>query len=408
MRIRNLITVTLIALLLISLAALPAAAQQPQETDSVSFVWFANVGADAPAVDIYFGESTTPVVTNLALGEVSPMFVFPSNQRGFVLREAGSAPDRDPIFTADWGLTPNQSYLILATGLDSKQAFILEPVTLVRTPSQGKAKLRIINTISGDSALTVMDNTDTAIGTSLPYLGVADVDLDTSTSDLTIQNASGEELGTQNTEFKADSIYVALIVGDSNDATSATLHVIEIPAEMTRVKVVNNADANFDVMLNRNDGQEAFAMNLASGDSSDFIEVPSGAATFIVKSAGAGTDGQELASVPIQLRPSRDVTLTIQGSGSQIEIVVTSDVLMEGLTLAGTGTVIEVTETATVEATTGATVPATTTTPAATVAPTSEATVAPTSEVTAEPTTETTVEPTQDVTQEPTVLVPNE
>ena len=403
MRLRNVITVALIAVLFASLATLPAAAQQPQDTDSVSFVWFANVGADAPAVDIYFGDSTTPVVTNLALGEVSPMFVFPSNQRGFMLREAGSAADSAPIFTADWGLSPNQSYLILATGLVSKQAFILEPVTIVRTPTQGKAKLRIINTVSGDSTLNVADSAGTALGTSLPYLGVADVDVDAGTSDLTVQNAAGETVATQNAEFEADSIYVALITADAAGTSTASVNVIEIPQETTRVKVINNADAAFDILLNRSEGQEAFAMNLASGASSDFVEIPSGAATFLIKSVGSGAEGQELAAAPVQLRPGRDVTLTIQGSGSQIEFVVTSDVLMEGLTLAGIGQIIEITPTS--EATTSATTAATTApTAEVTAAPTSDATLAPTQEATVAPTTEPTMEPTVEPTQEGTLV----
>jgi hypothetical protein len=396
MRLRNLITVALIAVLFASLAALPAAAQQPTDTDQVSFVWFANVGADAPAVDIYFGDSTTPVVSNLAFGTVTQMYVFPSNQSGFVLREAGSDSSSDPIFTADWGLTPNQSYLILATGLTSKQAFILEPVTLIRQATTGKAHVRIINTVSGESSLSVMDSTNTAIGTSLPYLGVADVDLDPASANLTIQDATGASVATHSADFQADTNYIMLITGGAEGTPAISVQVAEVPLETTRVKIVNSADANYDVMLKRTDAQEAFAMNIAPAADGEFIEVPSGAATFVLKSAGAGADGQEIFAAPIQLRPSRDVTLTIQGTGDQVELVVTSDVLMEGLTVAGgTGTPVEATAEATADATAAATTPqAITATPVATLEPTGEATAEPTSEVTLEPTKDATIEPT--------------
>lgn len=107
MRLRNLITIVLLAVLFSVLVNLPAAAQD-QAPDQVSFVWFANVGADAPSVDIYFGDSTTPVVSNLGFGSVTQMYVFPANQRGFILREAGSPQSEAALFTGDWGLSPNQ------------------------------------------------------------------------------------------------------------------------------------------------------------------------------------------------------------------------------------------------------------------------------------------------------------
>ena len=335
MHLRNLITVTLIAVLFTAGTGLPVAAQQPRSYQ-VSLVWFAHVGTDAPSVDIYFGDTaTTPIVSDLSFGDVTPMFAVLANKRGFVMREAGSAPDSVPIFTANWALTPNQSYLILATGLVYKRSFVLQPITLVRNNMQGKSRLRIINVISDSPPLRMLDTTGASLGTNLYYLRTVDLNHALGSSDLILQNRLGEVITTETVDFKADMLYVALITGDAIDTFPIDLQVLEIPQETTRVRVVNHADANLNVLLKRNAKQVPFATNLAPDAQTDFTDVPSGAASFLVKSAAEGADNRELAAALTQLRPSRDVTLTIQKSGAKLEIGVTAEELTNDLTIVG-------------------------------------------------------------------------
>jgi hypothetical protein len=70
---------------------------------------------------------------------------------------------------------------------------------------------------------------------------------------------------------------------------------------------------------------------LAPDDSTDFIPVPSGATTFILRATGSGPDGTEVAFVAPQLRPWRDVTISINGAGVATQMGITEDRPTPGL-----------------------------------------------------------------------------
>jgi hypothetical protein len=334
MRLRNGITLMLIAVLFASMASVPAAAQL--QVAQLSFVWFAHVGTDAPAVDIYFADNpTTPIVTDLSFGDVTQMYAFPSNKRGLIMRKAGSTADDEPaIFESNWLLTPNQSYLMLATGLLFKNAFVLDPITLVRNNIQGRSRLRIINVISNSPPLRMLDGTGATLATNLLYLRTVDVNRNPGPSELDLQNRLGETITTEKMEYKADTLYVALITGDAIDTFPIDVQILEFPQETTRVKVVNDSDTPYNVVLKRGGTQTIFAPDLAPKASSDYIEVPSGAASFLIKRS-ASDDTREIIASALQLRPSRDVTLTIVGTGMNIEVVLSSQTLAEGVPIAG-------------------------------------------------------------------------
>jgi hypothetical protein len=360
----------LAVVLMAALAVLPVAAQQADSTNDYSFVWFANAGPDSSPVDIYFGdEADEPLVSDLAFGESTEMYVLPSNQRGFVLREAGADRTAEPIFSADWSLTPNQSYLILATGLAERKAFILEPITIVRNKTQGKARLRIVNAISGGPALNVATKSGTSLAQNTAYITVADAEVEPGDAEIVVQTAGGETRAEIDVALAADTVYVLVITGGPEGTPAAAVTVIEVPQDTTRVRIVNEADAPFDIVQTDGASEKQFAAQLAPGATSEFIDVPSDTVSFLVKRPGAGTANAVSASIPVELRPGRDVTLTIRGSGERVEIVQTSDVLSEGLVVGGTGE------------------PVGTATPDATSEPTAAPTVEPTAEPTAQATT---------------------
>jgi hypothetical protein len=88
---------------------------------------------------------------------------------------------------------------------------------------------------------------------------------------------------------------------------------LESPQDQTRVRFVNQrADA---VDLHIRPGNARIIENLQPGASTDYIGLPSGAATFVAYAPGEGPRGQEKAALAEQLRPGRDLTVTLGANG---------------------------------------------------------------------------------------------
>jgi len=304
---------------------LPAAAQTAS-TEDVGFVRFAHTAVDVPAIDIYQADGQQPLVSNLAYGSVTDFMALPTTGKGYVARAAGSGATSEPLFKLDWGVKSNKSELILAAGSSQQKAFVLEPLTLLRTDTKGQARVRVINTVWGGTPFTVKTNQGAVLGQSLAYLKIADMDMAPGTYDFTVTTDAGQNVVSQNgVKLDADKVYTMIITGSADGQTPVKLLVVVSDQDTTRVKIINNGGKPVDVYLKGND--QPLAAGLAANATMDFVGVPSGAATFVIRDAGSAPSDQERGALETQLRPGRDVTLTLTDAGNAPKLEVTSEVL---------------------------------------------------------------------------------
>jgi hypothetical protein len=80
------------------------------------------------------------------------------------------------------------------------------------------------------------------------------------------------------------------------------------------VQFVNERTDTVDIHLRP--GDELIAGGLEAGATSEWITIPSTAATFIAYAPGTGPTGQEIASLASQLRPGRDITVVFRADGT--------------------------------------------------------------------------------------------
>jgi hypothetical protein len=101
---------------------------------------------DAPAVDIYANDGTTPLVEDVAYGEVTAYLDIPEGTYNIQLRAAGSSSSSDPAYeTGDLTLTDGQVITAIATGFlgstDAADQFRVLPLF----ENFGNARVRIVH-----------------------------------------------------------------------------------------------------------------------------------------------------------------------------------------------------------------------------------------------------------------------
>jgi len=117
---------------------------------------------DAPGVDIYVNDSTTPVVTNLVYGSASPYLEVPAGPHTVQLRAHGADPaTTDPVYEADVTLAADQKVTAVAAGLlasaDPADAFRIIPfLEEFADPGAGNAAVRIVHA-SADAPSVALD-----------------------------------------------------------------------------------------------------------------------------------------------------------------------------------------------------------------------------------------------------------
>ncbi|MHB8627727.1 MAG: DUF4397 domain-containing protein [Aggregatilineales bacterium] len=341
------------ALALLALLTRPAGAQTTGN-DNVGFIRFAHTAVDVPPIDVYVGNNSQPVVTNLKYGDVTDFMALSTTLSDFVARAAGSAADSQPLFSLQWGIKANESELITAAGLNSRKAFLLEPLVLVRNDTKGKARVRILDTVWGGSFLSVGTTQGTTFSSNQKYLNASnDTDVDLGTYDFEVKDNTGKVVATASgVNLEADKVYVMLITGSMDGSTPIKLTPVVSDEDKTRVQIVNQSGNPIDVYVK---GQtQPFVSGLNDGASSDFTTLPSGAVTFVVRNAGSSATDKEVASLAIQLRPERDTVITVSASGGAVQIAITSDTLTVTPVVTPEGTLM-----ATVPGTLQATMPTT-------------------------------------------------
>lgn len=307
------------------------AAQNSNET--YGFVRFTHSSVDAPNIDIYVKDQSTPLVTNLAYGDTTKYFALPTTTKGLVVRAAGAGAQDKALYDSAFGIKSNTSMLIAAVGLQSNKSFSMEPITLVRDNMNGKARIRVFNAVVGGPVLTVADTKGMTYGPGLKFLGIGDANVDPGTYTFNVvTGANNQAITTANATLDANKLYVLLLSGGKDGNPAVTLQIITNDQDITLVRFVNNGSAGADVYLRG--ASTPLVTGIASGSTSDYIVLPSGAVTILLRKAASAANSTELAEIEAQLRPGRKVTITYDGSAKLMTI--TEDGLNQDFAQSGT------------------------------------------------------------------------
>lgn len=327
------------ALFILGLTILKPVSAQTLPSDNFGFVRFIHTAIDVPPIDIYAGEgSQTPVASGLSYGQATNFMTLPATTQGYVARPAGSGPNGEALFRLNRRVKPNQSEIIAAAGLAGRKAFVLEPLVLVRNNTRGYARVRVFNMVWGGPYLTVKDNKGAVYGQDLQYLSSSgDVDLTPGTYGFEIESSgTGKTVATiGNIDLESDKVYSVMIVGGMDGTPAIRFILLTSDQESTRVRIVNNGSSSADIYIKGQD--KPFVAGIAPGAATGFTAIPSGATTFVLRAAGSPTNSSEMAFVAPQLRPGRDITITINGSGVATQMGITDDHLTQPTPTAVTG-----------------------------------------------------------------------
>ncbi|MHB8629202.1 MAG: hypothetical protein ACYDBJ_20480 [Aggregatilineales bacterium] len=313
------------ALLFAALLALPAAAQTAN--NDVGFTRFAHTAIDVGPIDIYVGANPQPIVTNLKYGDVTDFMALPVTASGYIARAAGSPADSKPLFSLNWGVKANKSEMITAAGLNSRKAFLLEPMTLVRNKTNGKARVRSYDTVWGGPFLSVGTTQGIGISQNQQYLNPSnDTDLAPGVYDFEVKDSSGKTVATlPGVKLEADKVYVMLILGGAAGNPPVKLIPIVSDEESTRVQFVNQSNSALDVYVKGE--TKPFVTGLANGASTPLTALPSDSVTFVARNSGGSVSDKEVAFVALQLYPGRDTVITISNAGGGVQMKITSNTL---------------------------------------------------------------------------------
>jgi len=177
--------------------------------------------------------------------------------------------------------------------------------------------------------LNVIVDSVTLFAEGLGWAGIQDVEVEPGTYQLQVTDGADADFTEPvSFDFEADTVYVVFLTGSTTMGPALDYLVIEMPQDETRVQFINERSDTVDIHLRP--GGDLLVNGLEAGATSEWISIPSTAATFIAYAPGTGTTGQELASLASQLRPARDVTVVFSDDG-------TTEIVSEALTPASAG-----------------------------------------------------------------------
>lgn len=322
---------SLLALLVASIlvtSAGSATAQSP-DTANVGFVRFMHAAIDVPPIDIYVGSDPKPVAASLSYRQFTDFVALPTNLSGYTARAAGSGPNGAVLFRLDWGVKANKSELIVAVGLAARKSFVLEPLTLVRNETKGKARVRVFNTVSGGAHLSVSSKQGVAFSKDQDYLN-ASADSDVAPGPYNFETKDDTGRLTTNPlslTLEADKVYTLVLVGGAGGNPPISIIPIISDQETTRVQIINKSGSAFDVYV-KGEAQPLVA-GVTDGQSTDFIGLPSRAVTLVLHKPGSGAAGKEMGALELQLHPGRDTVITLSNAGGVPQLAITSETLTQ-------------------------------------------------------------------------------
>ncbi len=289
-------------------------------TDAVTFVQFTNTVSDVPAVDLYVPElGDSPLVTDLAFGEVTDFYFLPAGALTVDARTAGADANSDVLASLNWGFPPDTSWMALFAGMASNLSLQVEPINLLRNDiPDDVARVRVINVLANGPVVSLASSAGDDFGTGLAWNGVADADVAPGNYTLTLSGEDGTSLlEAMPVDLPGGALTTLVLLGVRDGAPPVQIVSTTSPAYRSRVQFVNRMDAPLQFFLRPGDVE--LLASLAPGETSDFIELPSGAVTYVVYAPGTGPTGQELGAWIGAAQPLRDQIVTFGADGSASE-----------------------------------------------------------------------------------------
>ncbi len=268
---------------------------------NVAYIRVLNTVADIDSpIDITL-DGFGVMVNNLHYGEFSGLIPVPSGSLNFN--------------GLGWDFPANSTWVVMNVGLDETVSIALEPISVLRNDLQGKARVRVVQAISGTDYLTVSSADGTDFGSALGWLGIRDIDLEPGDYTLRADKPDGAAfVPDTDFTFEANQNYTIFIIGGKTGTPAPQFVSLISPQDVTRVQFTNNNAAAVDVHYRP--GNSKIVDALAPGATSDWIEIPSGAVTFISYVPGTGPTGQEQAALYESLKSGRDISVLIRQNGN--------------------------------------------------------------------------------------------
>lgn len=280
---------------------------------SVTFIAFAHTSVDSGPIDLYTGGAL--VVANLNFGEATGLIPFTGGPRRFVARPAGSGADGAVLYTVEWNYLANSSWILTAAGLLDEFSFIVEPVSIVRNDFNGRARVRVVNFVP-ERRVTVRSENGVEFGNGLGWIGIKDTMVDAGSYELRVQGDGERLIEPVSVELSSETTHTFYVIGSPDSDYPVRLLPIITPQDRTRVRFVSERGDAVDIHYRPTN--DRIVERIGADETSDWIGLASGAATFIAYEPGTGPTGRELAALPLQLRPGRDVTITLDGRGFEV------------------------------------------------------------------------------------------
>lgn len=269
--------------------------------DAVAYIRVINTVADVDTpIDLELG-GFGALVTGLGYGEFTGLIPIPAGVQR--------------INDLSWDFLANSTWVVAQVGLEETVSIQLEPISVLRNQLGNKARIRVMQAISGTERLNVTSMEGIDFGTGLGWLNFHDMDIEPGQYTL-YADAGGSGMIIPETAFtfEANQNYTIFLVGGKDGTPAPQFITLVSPQDVTRVRFTNNRDAAVD--LHQRPGNARILEALEPGATSDWLIIPSGASAFIAYDVGAGPGGQERASVSEHLRTGRDMTFTINPNGN--------------------------------------------------------------------------------------------
>jgi hypothetical protein len=270
-------------------------------TDSVAYIRVINTVADVETpLDLElagFGD----LVTGLAFGESTGLIAIPAGVQR--------------LNELSWDFLANSTWVVANVGLDENISVQIEPVSILRNDLRGKARIRIMQAISGAERFNITSKEGIDFGTGLGWLNFHDADIMPGQYTLYADvGGNGVIIPETDFTFEADHNYTIFLIGGKDGAPAPHFLTLVSPQDVTRVRFTNDRAEAVDI--HQRPGNNQIVAALDSGDTSDWVIIPSGAVAFIAYDVGTGPGGQEKASVSEHLRTGRDLTFSIRPNGN--------------------------------------------------------------------------------------------
>jgi hypothetical protein len=285
-------------------------APEVNQDEGIVFIGFAHTSVDAGSIDLYLDNNEIPVISQLAYGEATPLIPFNAGSRRFNARPAGSGLAGEVLYSMAWDYAGNSSWIVTAAGFLNELAFIVEPISIVRNNYDGAARVRVVNLVR-DLRLSVSDASGAVFGNGLGWIGIKDTMTAPGVYTLNITAADGQNLGEPVTfDLLAETTYTLYLIGQPDRDYPIQILAVVAPQDVTRVRFVNSRQEPVDIHYRP--GNDRLVESIAVDETSPYVVLASGAVTFVAYAPGTGPTGQELLALSLQLRPGRDMTITVK------------------------------------------------------------------------------------------------